>query len=820
MPVAPLVNRETGEREFVDVSQVDAALASGKYIAPDAVAVHRFGADTYATPGIAQREQVFTPAIDPARAALAEGHAIRERANSGIGAGIKAFAGGAVSGATAGLLDPYADEQEFNRVAAGAGNVAGIIAPALLGDEAGLAGLGRYLPSNAIAGAGTRIGESLGGGLLARSAAGAAEGGLYAAGQGVGEALRSDEPLDLERAMSSIGSNMLFGAKIGGVAGGVSSLAERALGRANSAIDGAIGKAKDAEGAIAAPVAGAETRVIPAAAEGDSEALIKARAGQDFPDDHSDLLTMNEDQLAAAHAKEVESLANFNKADSEAFTDSAKVSRKRDQADQVWNAVRGATDRGDREIAKVYLKADRAIDRVLDNPIALAENPGKLRGPLQQQQHALNELERIRSREAGIFDDDVEHAHEIVRAQILAKQVPGEIGPFSPTGLDLAVEREIGRRFGDLANPTKPARLLYLEKVPKALERNKILLADLDRLGAEPTSIRLRDIEAKMEELGAHIPETSTLGHDVLKAALPFAGPLGAIASHGMKALGGLRFAARKVATKTGEAVSSFLDSTIAAGKYAPVLATETLSKVRFAPVARGTAGIAEDSTLPALFKARTSEIKSQTAYDATGTPRMTPEARGALSDRFRGIRVVDAKLADQLETIAARRIEFLSRLIPRRPDFGTPQIGPDRWQASDMAMRSWARSVAAAEDPAGVEERAVHGALTPEDVAAYWAIYPERAQDFQQQLASQLPTLKHPLPYQRRLSLGMLAGMPIDPSMHPRVVAVLQGQFPDEPGSAGGTQAPMAAPQFGSIKKSIDSPTPAQARAQGAHAA
>jgi hypothetical protein len=147
----------------------------------------------------------------------------------------------------------------------------------------------------------------------------------------------------------------------------------------------------------------------------------------------------------------------------------------------------------------------------------------------------------------------------------------------------------------------------------------------------------------------------------------------------------------------------------------------------------------------------------------------------------------------------------------------GGLQTGPDRWHPSDMEMRSFARSAAAVEDPGGVEERVAAGTVTPEDAAAYWAVYPERAQHFQQQVLVRLPTLQRTLPYQKRLSLGIFTGLPVDPSMHPQVLAMLQGQFADEQSSEGGTAAPKANPQFGSIKKSVDQPTPAQHRAQGA---
>jgi hypothetical protein len=131
------------------------------------------------------------------------------------------------------------------------------------------------------------------------------------------------------------------------------------------------------------------------------------------------------------------------------------------------------------------------------------------------------------------------------------------------------------------------------------------------------------------------------------------------------------------------------------------------------------------------------------------------------------------------------------------------------------MEMRTFARYVAAVEDPGGVEERLAAGTVTPEDAEAYRTVYPERFAALQTQILQSLPTLKKTLPYQRRLSFSIFTGVPVDPSMAPNIVAALQSQFEQEPGSEGGMQAPKAQPQFGSVKKSLEEPTPAQHRAQ-----
>ena len=115
------------------------------------------------------------------------------------------------------------------------------------------------------------------------------------------------------------------------------------------------------------------------------------------------------------------------------------------------------------------------------------------------------------------------------------------------------------------------------------------------------------------------------------------------------------------------------------------------------------------------------------------------------------------------------------------------------------MAVAKWARYVDAVENPGGVEDRLARGVVTPGDAEAYRAAYPERYADLQRRIAEQLPQLRQSLPYERQLALSIFTGMPVASALNPRTVRRLQSNFASEPGSEGGTQAPRAAPNFGS---------------------
>ena len=71
-----------------------------------------------------------------------------------------------------------------------------------------------------------------------------------------------------------------------------------------------------------------------------------------------------------------------------------------------------------------------------------------------------------------------------------------------------------------------------------------------------------------------------------------------------------------------------------------------------------------------------------------------------------------------------------------------------------------------------------------------------------QQLIMMASPKAKKQIGYEKRLALSIFTGQPVDPSMNPAVMRVLQGAFMAEPGSNFGTQQPRPQPAFGSVKK------------------
>lgn len=577
-----------------------------------------------------------------------------------------------------------------------------------------------------------------------------------------------------------------------------------------------------------------------AAIEADAPITVKWERGMGTgPDDvakgrglgrppEADPLSLDGPGLSQAKKTELERIRNAQRPERQKFVDDLKEHYAGTEAEQTWGYTSKAPSKYVRGLGVESRAADVKVRLLLRNEEALLRDPGVALRAIEEQGQALRKIRVASGEEIDEFFQAFREAASTIRQEVLAGKIkgykvgPGAMRPDSPL-VDQAVEKEMIKRYGTAdprGNPTLPARLEAAYNVGNAETRVGDLYRAIKRLTAEPTSSRLDAIEAAKSVLGQ--PRESSLGERLLHAVPLVGGALGTIASTANKTLGGFRAVVGKAAERTGKAVSSFLGQAergvAAASPYAPVLATKVLSSLRYAPepdrkhAPPEPTGHGETTSLAKAFKARTDEIKSQTAYDATGVPKLRPAARQAMAARFDGIRPSDPILADRLESMAARRLEFLSSLIPRRPDLGGGvRVGPDNWQPSDMAMRSFARSAAALEDPDAVFERAAHGDIMPEDVAALRAVYPGKLEDFTTRVSMALPELRHTLPLARQTTLSVLTGIPVNPAMEPRILTALQAQYTYEP------EPPRAEPQFGSVKADkVEPGTPAQQREAG----
>ena len=748
-----LINRTTGQPELIDDADMQSALASNKYETPDAVAVKRFGEDTYATPDIARREAAVTTPVDPSDVATAQGHAIRAQRNSGIIGGAKALAGGAIAGATLGLANPFEEAQEFNPIASYAGQFAGSFAPGLLTG-----------------------GESEGAELASAIAR---------------------DPIATEHVAGALSSKFLYGGEAGpGL--------EKALSGAGEHLD-AIKAASQ----------------VPEDLSGLDAAGLRAKE-----DSHLD-------DLAAGQA------AQQTQAKAAVVTDLKAYQAQFKDANPFAAALEGTE-------SKPFTQSSARIRKMLDNEEGLARKPEPLVDALETQGQAMQktmaQAGEIGSKVDKVTETLADHIEDRIQDEItdrikgdeedaaieltgrFAQRYARSVGTKLAKGESVSLTPDEAKAFvadvrsGKIASATQES----LGNMQNLYQANRALLAKVTAATAkatpraELTSPMLTAIRGAKDALST--PQARSLGEEMLG---------GSVMGHVAGMFSGLPIIGPMLGAKAGKLASSLvfgrMGKTVAAGVDRSKAAAETflnVAKRSAAPLAVTSSRILADTafgpspktegkqSMVDNYKARTAEIKAQTAYGPDGKPQMTDTARDAMSQRLAPIRSASPILADRIETLAAKRLEYLSSIIPRRPDIGNIQFGPDKWQPSDLEMRSFARSVSAAEDPHGVEERLATGQTTPEDAEAYHAIYPERAEALKQWLLQSMPKLQQTLPYARRLSLSIFSGVAVDPSLEPAILQTLQAQFQAEDGTKGGNEAPKPKPAFGSVRADIGTPS------------
>jgi hypothetical protein len=668
---------------------------------------------------------------------------------------LKALGGGFVDTATLGLVSPWEEDRKHHEIASGIGTGLGIAGTMLVpgggAATAGRLGIAGKIAARTPLGAVTRLGARAGSlatrggtGLARAGVAGVIEGGVQGVGQTVSDVAHMDD-LSLENIGASLGSNVFYG----GLAGGAAGLAARGIERG-------LSRAKTALNDIAA----------------------KPRLGA-LGDDTADLANLDKKGLRAAEKAELEAIETGRVAKRAEVADEIKAFRKELKDQKVWLATKGLDDAELKAagIGKRTLDADRAMDKLLRDPKALAEDPRAALKQLRVQEAALDELVNT-------------HGTRL-RETVFAADTSG-------------------------------TRVKALDNAAIALEKNRSLQAKLGELASKPASPRLQAIADATEALNAPKPQPASnmlgdlaAGH-VLGglAGLPGLGTAVAVGRVAVPLVKKLVAGSAENAARSAKAVGAFLDVARKAERSAPVVASKVLGSVRYSQAqeekraAKAKGRKAKAPTLPEAFRARADEIRKSVEPTPDGNVQMRMDVRQQIASRLSPIRAANPIMADRLEAIAAKRIEFLASKLPRKPDLPGMSLGPDTWQPSDMEMRAFARYVAAAEDPHGVVERLADGSVTPEDAETMKTVYPEMYADIQRQIMMQLGELRAKLPYNRRLALSIFSGVPVDPALDPRVLAALQGTYAQEPGTEGGIQAPRAEPAFGSISKPQGTPS------------
>lgn len=743
-----------------------------------------------------------------------EDRARMENERGGIGGKLRTLAEGAANSATLGAYNAVGglvggdefrtrrkEDKLVNSEYDTAGEVLGYLAPTGLAKVGGALGkAAKYSPVGLAERAGERIiASGAGRGALSqitRSGAGlAVEGGLVGAGETLGEYGLATSDLEREQAIGNLSSNVFFGAATGGAIGAGAKGAGLALkkGRKIAEDVGAKMEAKRAAADLSEDVASLDLEGI-RGARASEQALVSKQIFEGVTDYRKlsqeidpMLLGVEKGQLRAGKKKlaaELKSPKDFMDAPGRA---AERALRKEE------NALRAIIDQKDSLLAK------------------LAEKDTKL-------------LKEIDSLDAGMLKGKAltDRFNDFSGSRFTAKE--------AREGVEVAAEDMAKFRKALENGSAAGLRKQSLDRIPELLEAN---LRQQDAITALKTGAtpRLTELRIAEDALKSTPKETKSMLQKIGEGAtmsgataglaavgVPWtaAAVMGASVSEKLSSMifGKLGKAAKGTAAKTSGAVDKLLDVGGKIGKVAPPLATKVLAGVRFGDEDKTNRDF-HKSELAKSFKAREAELYAQVTRGPNGIT-MRPAARRKIAQELAGVKLASPQLADSMETMINRRIAFLAQKLPKKPDYLAESVGPDTWVPNDQDIRGWARYVAAAEDPTGVEDRLADGTITPEDVEAYREVYPERYQDIRRQIATRLPELQATLPIEKRMALSMFTDLDVEPALNPIIFGRLQAQYGEEPGTERGTMAPM--PQadfsaFGSSRSADKLKTPSQNR-------
>lgn len=728
-----------------------------------------------------------------------EAHEIEEktridREHGGIGSKVATVVEGAASSASLGMYDAIGGaiggdgfrrrRREQSQASPGldlGGEVLGYLAPTGIAKLGGTAAkLSRGAPISVAERLGSKIAATgANKGFLRQAGAKGlglgVEGAIVGAGETLSEYSLAMTDLERERATSNLSSNMIFGAATGGAIGAGSEVAIRGIRKAKKLADG-LGERMAKRASVSDDVARLDRAGIK-----EARAAEQARISEELYESgvaYRDLL---------------------------------------EEVDPILIA------RGQEE--RILIKSRDKIRNELYISKKFKERPGRIKDALLEQEHALEKvlagrddmIARLAKEDASLIRKIDKSTDEIVKGK-LAKRW----GEFSNTnvtkgmakeGIELTAEQHGAFRAALKSGELGSKRAKALGRIEEVLGATRKQIENTDHLlkGTSPRLAELTTAEDLLKTNGGAKPKgfvekatTNAVYGGVMGAAstvLPL--PAAALAASAVSnkiadaVFGGLGKAATKTAKSSAAVVDGLMDAGVKTLQRTPPLATKILAGTKFAKDTPEIAASIPKATLVGDFKAREAEIYSQVHRGPNGIT-MKPAARRKLADSLSGVRVASPELADSIETIVNRRVSFLADKLPKKPDYLAYVAGPDVWQPSNEAIRTFARYVAAAEDPDSVELRLADGTLSYSDVETYKAIYPERYGALVNEIATRLPELQANLSMTKRVALSIFTGLPIEPAMNPHIYTMIQAQFPGEPGTEGGTHAPKPQANFG----------------------
>lgn len=720
----------------------------------------------------------------------------------GLGGTALATGAGALRGASVGLSDALlagtglverktlAGLQEANPFASGVGEVAGMIAPALLsGGSSGAAAAaarvggtaGRGLravevasalaPSTLVSRAGLAVEGALAGaeaGALRRglaAATGAAvEGSLFGVGQEISRATLKDEKITAEKLVAAAGHGALLGGLAGAGTSAVGTLLRGAASKASDAGAGLLRRFEAKEGALAGELAAAapktEATVQALASRAERELTLRA-VGADAqqvaklremgPDIEARVLRLHGEDLSKALGKEGGSLRTIE--------DRATGAKK--LAAEAEEKVKGLAAEVDKTGAKIDM-GRAATEFRAANPLTTAPTRDKAGRYLAQteEQKVAREMDRTLADLEKAGEADLSKAADL-RAKLQKQIDAGGSDALQTTRRDLlkSLDDAIAAKTSEVQAQLGPE---FAARWANAQAEHKAASWLSETLSAGAAKKAVEKGSSLTDQVGM-IAGHALSGQGPMGMALAVGG---AYLNHLAKVYGADVGAQIARSVRQGEVVSTVersFDQLL--GKNAAALAGAV----------RG--------TLEAARPAVPLTLASVKAYDARDNRKLYEEKSKALaafatSPKAR-VEAATAGLApSQAKAVGAvveRGADFLRGKLPRRPiPEGVPAQIAKKSEPSPDEISKFLRYARAVDDPLAVLEDAKKGRLSPEAVEAVKAVYPSIHAAIVEEVQSALLNRTKPLSWKEEVQLARL-GIPTSPNLQPDAVALYQ---------------------------------------------
>jgi hypothetical protein len=150
------------------------------------------------------------------------------------------------------------------------------------------------------------------------------------------------------------------------------------------------------------------------------------------------------------------------------------------------------------------------------------------------------------------------------------------------------------------------------------------------------------------------------------------------------------------------------------------------------------------------------------------------------VSDNIAHLRNVAPDIADTMAAQTIKTLSFLYEKAPKPPatELNTLQPQHSKWQPTDTEIAKWSKYVRAANQPMSVLDDLKAGTLSFEATETLKTLYPGMYAEIGQQIAERAAQHPEEIPYDKRVQLSLLFGVPADKTLTPDFIAFAQSQY------------------------------------------